>query len=185
MGGWFWLIALGLFLVLIGLYLHWSVILLGALLPFVPVVAELLRRRRARSAPPAVPSMTPAYACNQTDYPGSGRVAKLATPAVNHCKSIPMDPTGQMVLANRLADGQVVFLTTDGSWVEDIALGALVRDPAAAQRLLADAQLAESRNVVVEPYLIDIRDEAGHRQPVSFREAIRATGPTVRTDLED
>lgn len=46
MGGWFWLIALGLFLVLIGLYLHWSVILLGALLPFVPILAELLRRRR-------------------------------------------------------------------------------------------------------------------------------------------
>ena len=45
MGGWFWLIALGLFLVLIGLYLHWSVVLLGALLPFFPVVAELLRRR--------------------------------------------------------------------------------------------------------------------------------------------
>lgn len=46
MSGWFWLIALGLFLVLIGLYLHWTVVLLGALLPFVPVVAELLRRRR-------------------------------------------------------------------------------------------------------------------------------------------
>ncbi|MEO8223974.1 MAG: hypothetical protein ABI661_04160 [Gammaproteobacteria bacterium] len=39
MGGWFWLIALGLFLVLVGLYLHW---------PFVPVVAEYLRRRRRR-----------------------------------------------------------------------------------------------------------------------------------------
>lgn len=46
MGGWFSLIALGLCLVLIGLYLHWSVILLGALLPFIPVVAEWLRRRR-------------------------------------------------------------------------------------------------------------------------------------------
>ena len=48
MGGWFWLIALGLFLVLVGLYMHWTVVLLGALLPFVPVVAELLRRRRKR-----------------------------------------------------------------------------------------------------------------------------------------
>ena len=46
MGGWFWLIALGLFLVLVGLYMHWTVVLLGALLPFFPVVAELLRRRR-------------------------------------------------------------------------------------------------------------------------------------------
>ena len=46
MSGWFWLIALGLFLVLAGLYLHWSIVLLGALLPFVPILAELLRRRR-------------------------------------------------------------------------------------------------------------------------------------------
>ncbi len=96
-----------------------------------------------------------------------------------------MNATGQMVLANRLADGQVVFLAADGSWVEDIEGGNLVSDPVAAQRLLAEAQLAESRNVVVEPYLIDIRDAAGRRQPVSFREAIRAAGPTVRTDLED
>jgi hypothetical protein len=48
-GGWFWLIALGLFLVLVGLYIHWTVVLLGALLPLVPIVAEYLRRRRGRS----------------------------------------------------------------------------------------------------------------------------------------
>ena len=94
-----------------------------------------------------------------------------------------MDTTGQMVLANRLTDGHVVFLAADGGWVEDIACGALASDPDAAQRLLAAAQLAESRNAVVEPYLIGIRDEAGRRRPVSFREAIRAAGPTVRTDL--
>ena len=52
LAGWFWLIALGLFLVLTGLYIHWSVVLLGALLPFVPVLAELLRRRRNRKPPP-------------------------------------------------------------------------------------------------------------------------------------
>lgn len=52
MAGWFWLIALGLFLVLTGLYIHWSVVLFGALLPFVPVLAELLRRRRNRKPPP-------------------------------------------------------------------------------------------------------------------------------------
>jgi hypothetical protein len=50
MGAWLWTITLGLFLVLMGLYIHWSVVLAGALLPFVPVVAELLRRRRARAA---------------------------------------------------------------------------------------------------------------------------------------
>jgi hypothetical protein len=45
MGSWLWLVSLGVFLVLVGLYIHWSVVLVGALLPFLPVVAELLRRR--------------------------------------------------------------------------------------------------------------------------------------------
>lgn len=52
LAGWFWLIALGLFLVLTGLYIHWTVVLFGALLPFLPVLAELLRRRRNRRPPP-------------------------------------------------------------------------------------------------------------------------------------
>jgi hypothetical protein len=29
----------------VGLYIHWTVVLLGALLPVVPVAAELMRRR--------------------------------------------------------------------------------------------------------------------------------------------
>ena len=50
MGSWLWLITLGIFLVLVGLYIHWTVVLLGALLPVVPVVAELVRRRGQPSA---------------------------------------------------------------------------------------------------------------------------------------
>jgi hypothetical protein len=45
------LLALGLTLILFGLYTHWVISVAGALLPFVPVVAELLRRRR-RGPPP-------------------------------------------------------------------------------------------------------------------------------------
>lgn len=93
--------------------------------------------------------------------------------------------TEQMVLANRLSDGRVVFLAAGGRWVEDIAGGAVASDPEAAGRLLAEAQLAESRNAVVEPYLIGIRQVAGQREPVAWREAIRAAGPTVRTDLPE
>lgn len=88
-----------------------------------------------------------------------------------------------MLLANRLTDGRVVFLAADGAWVEDIAGGALVSDPAAAEQLLTAARQAEARNAIVEPYLIGVRQAAGRRQAVSWREAIRASGPTVRTDL--
>ena len=48
MGAWSMLIAAGLLTAFIGLYTHWSLILIGALLPVVPVAAELLRRRRNR-----------------------------------------------------------------------------------------------------------------------------------------
>jgi len=46
MGAWSLLISLGLLLVIVGLFTHWSLILAGALLPFLPVLAELRRRRR-------------------------------------------------------------------------------------------------------------------------------------------
>ena len=90
----------------------------------------------------------------------------------------------QMVLANRLADGRVVFLAAACGWVDDIASGTVASGPEAAGQLLATAQLAEARNVVVEPCLIDIRHVAEQRRPVAWREAIRAAGPTVRTDLQ-
>ena len=96
-----------------------------------------------------------------------------------------METTGHMVLANRLTDGLTVFLAADGGWVEDIARGAVADTQDAAQQLLAAAQLAEARNAVVEPYIIGIRTDSGLRVPVSYREAIRAAGPTVRTDLAD
>lgn len=48
MGAWSLLLAFGLCLVFLGLFTHWSIILIGALLPFVPVILELARRRRIR-----------------------------------------------------------------------------------------------------------------------------------------
>lgn len=94
-----------------------------------------------------------------------------------------MDTTAQMVLASRLTDGRTVFLAAGGGWVEAIASGAVALDADTARELLAAAQLAEARNLLVEPYLIGIRQVDGQRQPLAFRDAIRAAGPTVRTDL--
>jgi hypothetical protein len=86
-----------------------------------------------------------------------------------------------MVLANRLADGRVVFLAVAG-WAESIADGAVATDPDAAEALLARARADEARNLVVEPALVEVRDTPGGRLPVAFRERIRSAGPTVRTD---
>ena len=49
MGAWSLLIVVGLLIMFVGLFTHWSIILLGALLPFAPVIAEIIRRRRRNS----------------------------------------------------------------------------------------------------------------------------------------
>ena len=51
MGTWYLSLAGSLLLVLLGLYTHWLLILLGALLPFIPLLGHLTRRRKP--PPPA------------------------------------------------------------------------------------------------------------------------------------
>ncbi len=85
----------------------------------------------------------------------------------------------QMIIANRLTDGRVVFLNNRGGWVNEIASGVVFfgeRD--AAQRLL-EAQRGVEQNVIVDPYIIDIQTRNDRRQPVLVRERIRAFGPSV------
>ena len=50
MGHWHLAIFISFLVMLIGLSIHWSVVLIGALLPFVPMVTLVLRRRRERTA---------------------------------------------------------------------------------------------------------------------------------------
>lgn len=60
MGTWFISLSAALFVILIGLYIHWSVVLAGALLPFVPLLTELLRLRQARRGRGKKPPEPPA-----------------------------------------------------------------------------------------------------------------------------
>ena len=84
----------------------------------------------------------------------------------------------QMIIANTLADGFVVFLTEDHGWTHDIAAGALATDDAQAESLLAAAKQAEADNIVVDPYLIPVDIVDGERRPTEYREYIRAKGPS-------
>ena len=89
----------------------------------------------------------------------------------------------QMIIANRLADGIVVFFDEAGAWVEPIAEGAWVDDDAAGAKLLEQAKRDEAACLVVDPRLIEVELVGGRRQPTDHRERVRASGPTVRTDL--
>jgi hypothetical protein len=85
----------------------------------------------------------------------------------------------QVLTANRLGDGEVVYLAADGAWVESIDRAQPLTG-AEAEAALAAGQAAEREQKVVHAYLFDITPD---RRPVKMREIIRAAGPTVRRDL--
>jgi hypothetical protein len=88
----------------------------------------------------------------------------------------------QMVTANRLVDGDVLYWQS-GTWVLVLAEGEVFRDADEAKAALSSAQHFVAGNVVVSPYLFDVELKAGVIHPVKEREVIRAAGPTVRDDL--
>jgi len=84
----------------------------------------------------------------------------------------------QMLTANRLRDGDVLYRKGDG-WVPMLADGDVYKDAAGADAALATATAELIRNQVVAPYLFEVREVSGRIQPVKEREIIRAAGPTV------
>ena len=89
----------------------------------------------------------------------------------------------QVVIANRLRDGIVVFLGTDRSWVEGLQDCPPAESQDQADELLRLGQAAEANQEVVDPNLIEVERRQGTLHAVKMREVMRATGPTVREDL--
>ena len=89
----------------------------------------------------------------------------------------------EVVTANRLADGVVVFQTADAGWSEDFNEAQVHPDAAATKTATARALEDAAMNLVVDVYAFAVEMRNGHVVPKALREAIRATGPTVRRDL--
>jgi len=85
----------------------------------------------------------------------------------------------QMITANRLSDGAVVFLASGGRWVERFAEGRLANNEAEAAALQQIAEAAVTCAEIVAPYLIDVAEQDGRLQPSRYRERIRAEGPSI------
>jgi hypothetical protein len=83
----------------------------------------------------------------------------------------------QMIIANRLHDGAVVFLTAQEDWVRSIKDGLILE--AEQERWLATAKTHEASCRVIDPILIDVVIGENGPRPTSIREQIRAFGPTV------
>lgn len=88
----------------------------------------------------------------------------------------------QVLTANRLRDGDVVYWRGDG-WQESLAKAQIFPGKTAAQPALKEAEADVVSRLVVNPYLFEVRVEGGKVRPIKEREIIRAAGPTVRPDL--
>ena len=89
----------------------------------------------------------------------------------------------EIITANRLVDGVVVFQDADGGWDDDFNRAAIFADKDETAAALARARLDEARNLVVDAYAVEVEARNGRYAPKALREAIRAAGPTTRRDL--
>lgn len=89
----------------------------------------------------------------------------------------------QIVTANRLRDGAVVYLGPDRKWVDGLDQGRRLTSKADIEAALRDAAADVAAMRVVNPYPIEVVETATGVKPLRMREIIRAAGPTVRMDL--
>jgi hypothetical protein len=89
----------------------------------------------------------------------------------------------QVLTANRLGDGAVVFLNFDGDWVATLAGVVIARSPDEARGLAARGLFDAGRNLVVDPYLVEMREIAGALLPIRQRERVRLDGPSILDDI--
>ena len=88
----------------------------------------------------------------------------------------------QVLTANRLQVGEVVYWNSAHGWVDRFAEAEVLPDDK-AEDVLKDAAEWVTKREVVAPYLFEVRVKDGVAVPVKIRERIRAAGPTIRTDL--
>ena len=91
----------------------------------------------------------------------------------------------KIVTANRLREGDVVYLTDTGRWSLHLNESRATRDAAQVEAMLAQAAAAVDARQIVGPYEMEVVEVDGILQPLSAREIIRAAGPTVRADYRD
>jgi hypothetical protein len=86
----------------------------------------------------------------------------------------------KVLTANDLAGGQVVFLSEEG-WSDRYADARIFDDATAADAALETARATTL--TLADPYLIDVAAVDGLPVPTSYRERIRALGPTIHPDM--
>jgi sulfite reductase (NADPH) hemoprotein beta-component len=88
-----------------------------------------------------------------------------------------------VLTANRLGDGIVVFLDFEGAWSESLGEAVVARSPDEIKALQDRGAYDAAQNIVVEPYLVEVREESGRLVPLRYRERVRAGGPSILDDV--
>lgn len=91
--------------------------------------------------------------------------------------------TIQIITANNLRDGEVVYLAAGSKWTENLTDALGVETPDALESMLATAAKAEENRKVVGVYAIPVTRDGDSLAPQSVKERIRSLGPTTRVDL--
>ena len=86
-----------------------------------------------------------------------------------------------VVTANRLTDGIVVYLAADGGWTEELARARLAETEEETKALESEAAKAVKERKVVAVYPMDVVLQDGVPVPQSVRERIRAAHRTTLT----
>ncbi|MEM9724642.1 MAG: DUF2849 domain-containing protein [Pseudomonadota bacterium] len=138
--------------------------------------------------PSAQPNVTPeerdakrqaAMAARDARETAGGAPAAGATPPRAKSKK---PEKKQIVSANLLLEGDVVYRTAAGDWSLDLQDATVAETKEAAAALLADIEA--DAHLVVDAALAAVSvDSDGQITPISMRERIRAAGPTMRLDL--
>lgn len=85
--------------------------------------------------------------------------------------------------ANRLSDGEAVWLTDAGGWSDRVSAARTEGDADGHAALEKIGAQATADALVVDAELIDVEIRDGAPVPTKLKERIRALGPTVRLDL--
>ena len=82
------------------------------------------------------------------------------------------------------ADASNAWRRVDGTWSHQLTEAGLYTDEAAAKAQVADT-IAKEQREISDPYVIEVHAADGTIDPLTARERIRATGPTVRIRRPD
>ena len=114
--------------------------------------------------------------------PGSqpATMSKLPTLEARHEQDAPQI---SVLTANRLGDGIVVFLDSRAIGSRAWRRPRSRARPRRCARWRTRGAYDAARNLVVEPYLVEVREAGGRLTPIRTRERVRVVGPSILDDV--